>query len=137
MPTQRDQGRQDEWNGFVLRFLMHHGQESQRQARRLEMLESTVLRLCEDAPPTASIALHKAASDLRAEAQKRAADAEEMRKQVEELASMAYRFLSRYDAPPEATPKPLSRPKRPSEGARTARKKSVKKRSQEGVAPHL
>ncbi|MGE0095506.1 MAG: hypothetical protein AB7M05_00355 [Alphaproteobacteria bacterium] len=100
MPThRRTDSPTDEWNSFVLRFLMQQGQESERHARRLAALESVVLRLCEDVPPTASFALHKAASDLRAEAQRHAAETKDSVKKVEELAAMAYRFLSHQDGP--------------------------------------
>lgn len=121
----------DEWNAYVLRFLMHHGQESQRHARRLAALESVVLRLCEDAPPTASFALHKAASDLRAEAQRYAAETQDSVKKVEELAAMAYRFLSQEEpaAPPVDKSKPpvQTRTKKPP-AKRPAPKKSTKKK---------
>lgn len=121
----------DEWNSFVLRFLMHHGQESQRHARRLAALESVALRLCEDAPPTASFALQKAASDLRAEAQRYAAETQDSVKKVEELAAMAYRFLSHQEPAAPAVDKPKAAAqthmKKPP-AKRPAPKKSVKKK---------
>lgn len=129
--TGRAENPADEWNSFVLRFLMHHGQESQRHARRLAALEGVVLRLFEDAPPTASFALHKAASDLRAEAQRYAAETQDSVKKVEELAAMAYRFLSTQEAAPQPVDKlrgPLQiRPKKPP-AKRPAPKKSAKKK---------
>jgi hypothetical protein len=125
MPTHRT-GRADspadEWNSFVLRFLMQHGQESQRHARRLAALESVVLRLCDDAPPTASFALHKAASDLRAEAQRYAAETEDSGKKVEELAAMAYRFLSHQEPVASTADKPKT-------AARTSMKTPAAKRA--------
>ena len=135
MPTYRT-GRADnsadEWNSFVLRFLMHHGQESQRHARRLAALENVVLRLSEDAPPTASFALHKAASDLRAEAQRYVAETQDSVKKVEELAAMAYRFLSRHvPATPQAdTPKTAVQTKAKTPPAKRVipKKKSAKKK---------
>lgn len=134
MPTHRA-GRADspaeEWNSFVLQFLMQHGQESERHARRLAALENVVLRLCEDAPPSASFALHKAASDLRAEAQRHAADTHDSVRKVEELAAMAYRFLSRQT--PAASP--VDKSKAPAQTRtkkppvkRPAPKKSAKKK---------
>lgn len=110
-----------------------HGQESQRHARRLAALESVALRLCEDAPPTASFALHKAASDLRAEAQRYAAETQDSVKKVEELAAMAYRFLShrepaasQADAPKTAA---QSKAKAPPRAKRASpKKKSAKKK---------
>lgn len=135
MPTHRT-GRADnpadEWNSFVLRFLMHHGQESQRHARRLAALESVVLRLCDDAPPAASFALHKAASDLRAETQRHAAETQESVRKVEELATMAYRFLS-HQEPAASESKPASiaakaPAKRPAPAKKPLKKASKKKR---------
>ncbi|MCX7354429.1 MAG: hypothetical protein NTY59_06300 [Alphaproteobacteria bacterium] len=133
--TGRAESPADEWNAYVLRFLMHHGQESQRHARRLAALESVVLRLCEDAPPTASFALHKAASDLRAEAQRYAAETQDSVKKVEELAAMAYRFLSQQDGPtrPESRPEPAppagrAQAKRPAPMKKKAPKKTSKKK---------
>lgn len=131
MPTHRT-GRADspadEWNSFVLRFLMQHGQESQRHARRLAALESVVLRLCEDAPPTASFALHKAASDLRAEAQRYAAETQDSVKKVEELAAMAYRFLS-HQEPAVDKPKAALPPQaKKAPTRRSAPKKAAKKK---------
>lgn len=135
MPTHRA-GRadnpSDEWNSFVLRFLMQQGQESERHARRLAALESVVLHLCEDAPLTASFALHKAASDLRAEAQRHAAETQESGRKVEELAAMAYRFLSHQElAPAESKPAPLAAKapvKRPAPAKKPSKKASKKKR---------
>jgi hypothetical protein len=135
MPTHRT-GRADspadEWNAFLLRFLMQHGQESQRHARRLAALESVVLRLCEDAPPTASFALHKAASDLRAEAQRYTAETQDSVKKVEELAAMAYRFLSHQEPAAPAVDKPKAAPPPPrakkAPAKRSAPKKAAKKK---------
>jgi hypothetical protein len=131
--TDRADNSADEWNSFVPRFLMHHGQESQRHARRLAALESVALRLCEDAPPTASFALHKAASDLRAEAQRYAAETQDSVKKVEELAAMAYRFLSHHEpaASQADTPKTAaqSKAKTPPPAKRAnPKKKSAKKK---------
>ena len=135
MPTHRA-GRadnpSDEWNSFVLRFLMQQGQENERHARRLAALESVVLRLCDDAPPTASFALHKAASDLRAEAQRHAAETQEAGRKVEELAAMAYRFLSHQEpAPAESKPAPAAAKapaKRPAPAKKPSKKAPKKKR---------
>jgi hypothetical protein len=134
MPThRRADSPADEWNSFVLRFLMQQGQENERHARRLAALESVVLRLCEDAPPTASFALHKAASDLRAEAQRHAAETQDSGRKVEELAAMAYRFLShqepaRAEGKPETAPTAgKARAKRPAPVKKTPKKTSKKK----------
>jgi hypothetical protein len=129
--TDRADNPADEWNSFVLRFLMQHGQESQRHARRLAALENVVLRLCEDAPPTASFALHKAASDLRAEAQRYAAETHDSVKKVEELAAMAYRFLSHQKPAAIATDRPKAAPRAPTKkppAKRPAPKKAAKKK---------
>ena len=136
MPTHRA-GRtnspSEEWNSFVLRFLMQQGQESERHARRLAALESVVLRLCEDAPPTASFALHKAASDLRAEALRHATETQGSGRKVEELAAMAYRFLSqdepaRSEAKAELPPSGKAAGKRPAPLKKKAQKKPAKKK---------
>ena len=135
MPThRRADSPADEWNSFVLRFLMQQGQENERHARRLAALESVVLRLCEDAPPTASFALHKAASDLRAEAQRHLAETQDSGRKVEELAAMAYRFLSHQeparadDKPAPAPPAAKARAQRTAPAGKKGRKKTPKKK---------
>ncbi len=136
MPThRRADSPADEWNSFVLRFLMQQGQENERHARRLAALESVVLRLCDDAPPTASFALHKAASDLRAEAQRHAAETHDSVKKVEELAAMAYRFLSHQDEPSHSAagtnrvpPAEKTPAKRPASAAKKPPKRASKKK---------
>ena len=132
MPPHRTGNPADEWNAFVLHFLMQQGQENERHARRLAALENVVLRLCEDAPPTASFALHKAASDLRAEAQRHAAETQESGRKVEELAAMAYRFLS-HQEPAASESKPASAAakapaKRPAPAKKPSKKAAKKKR---------
>lgn len=128
----RIESKLDEWNAFVFRFLMHHSQENQRHARRINMLETAVLEMCKDAPPTASFALHKVASDLRAEVQKHAAEGEASLTRVEELAAMAYKFLSHQEQPAQTarpgTKAPAKNKMPPAKSGAPSKKRAKKKR---------